>query len=174
MKKNSIPQTVNSYEIRTMEYNDLGRVLEIYQEGISSKIATFQEQSDEKSWMKIHLEHSRFVLENQNDEIVGWCALKKPENTTMYNGVAEISIFLEKEYQGKGLGKILLEKLILDSEENGIWTLQTHLMEENVLAIKIVEKFGFRKVGKREKINQIDGVWKDVFLFERRSEKDFS
>ena len=56
MKKNSIPQTVNSYEIRTMEYNDLGRVLEIYQEGISSKIATFQEQSDEKSWMKIHLE----------------------------------------------------------------------------------------------------------------------
>lgn len=89
-------------------------------------------------------------------------------------GLQKYLFFLEKEYQGKGLGKILLEKLILDSEENGIWTLQTHLMEENVLAIKIVEKFGFRKVGKREKINQIDGVWKDVFLFERRSEKDFS
>ncbi len=110
MKKISIPQTVNSYEIRTMEYNDLGRVLEIYQEGISSKIATFQEQSDEKSWMKIHLEHSRFVLENQNDEIVGWCALKKPENTTMYNGVAEISIFFRKGISRQRFGQDTFRK----------------------------------------------------------------
>ena len=88
-----------------------------------------------------------------------------------YKGVAEVSIYLSNEVQGKGLGKVMLQKLILDSEENGFWMLQSGIFPENIASIKLHEQFGFRKVGFREKIAEMNGVWRDVVLMERRSNK---
>ncbi len=35
--------------------------------------------------------------------------------------------------------------------------------------IAFVKKFGFREVGRRERIGKLNGVWRDVLLLERRS-----
>jgi phosphinothricin acetyltransferase len=80
-----------------------------------------------------------------------------------------VSIYLDGSVQGKGLGTVMLKKLILDSEEKGFWTLQAGIFPENFVSVKIHEKHGFRVVGTREKIGEMNGNWRDIVLLERRS-----
>lgn len=84
--------------------------------------------------------------------------------------MAEVSIYFDNEYQGKGLGSVLLKKLILDSEDHGFWTLQTNIFPENEIAIKAHQKNGFKIVGVRKKIGKLNDGWKDLVMMERRSE----
>ena len=67
------------------------------------------------------------------------------------------------------VGKLLLEKLIEESERNNIWTLQAGVFPENASSLKIHEASGFRKIGLREKIGKMKGIWRDTVLLEKRS-----
>lgn len=159
-----------SFELRKMFPEDGEKVLAIFGEGIESGNATFdQDIPSWEVWNINHLNCCRFVLENDQDEIVGWCALKPVSNRSCFHGVAEVSIYISKNYQGKGLGNYLLKKLILDSEENGYWTLQSGVFPENKASISLHQKNGFRSVGVRKNLGQMNGVWRDVLLMERRS-----
>lgn len=159
-----------NYEIREMLPDDGKRVLEIFQQGIDGGNATFDKEVPTwESWDKNFYRTCRWILENDKSEIIGWAALKPISNRDCYRGVAEISIYIDIAYQGKGLGTVLMKKLILDSEEHGFWTLQSGIFPENQVSIHLHEKLGFRIVGTRERIAEMKGKWRDVILMERRS-----
>jgi len=145
-------------------------VLEIFEEGIADGNATFDSSAPNwEAWDINYFNHSRFVLEDESGTVIGWCALKPISNRDCYKGVAEVSIYIKREFQGRGLGTMLLRKLILDSEEHGFWMLQSGIFPENKASVALHQKLGFRIVGVREKIGQMNGVWRDVTLMERRS-----
>ena len=159
-----------NYEMRPMRPEDADKVLEIFQQGINGGNATFDKVAPTwEAWDTKHLNVCRFVLEDENNEVVGWCALQPMSNRACFRGVAEVSIYLDGSVQGKGLGTLLMKKLILDSEEHEFWTLQAGIFPENEVSISIHEKQGFRVVGKREKIGEMNGQWRDIILMERRS-----
>ena len=114
------------------------------------------------------LKHSRFVIESDN-ETAGWIALSPVSSRCNYSGVAEVSIYIHPDFSGLGFASRLMEQLIEESGQNGIWTLQSSVFPENLASVKLHEKFGFRKVGFREKISKMDGIWRDTILFERRN-----
>jgi phosphinothricin acetyltransferase len=68
-----------------------------------------------------------------------------------------------------GIGKALLDALIAESERVGIWTLQGGAFPDNAASIALQKACGFREVGRRERIGQMNGIWRDVILMERRS-----
>ncbi|MFT5916662.1 MAG: L-amino acid N-acyltransferase YncA [Bacteroidia bacterium] len=103
--------------------------------------------------------------------IVGWFALSPVSSRCVYGGVAEVSVYVANDFSGQQIGTKLLEKLIEESEKNGIWTLQAGIFPENKGSLKIHTKLGFREIGYREKIGKMDGVWRDTILLERRSNK---
>ena len=159
-----------NYEIREMQPSDGEKVIEIFQEGIDGGNATFEQNVPTwEAWDNNFFKICRFVLEDENENIVGWAALQPISNRDCFKGVAEVSIYLKNEFQGKGLGKMLLRKLILDSEEHEFWTLQSGIFPENEASINVHLNLGFRTVGTRERIGQMNGVWRDVILLERRS-----
>lgn len=157
-------------EIRKMKPEDGSRIIEIFQQGINGGNATFDSTAPTwEVWDMNHFSNCRFVIEDENEHILGWCALKPISNRDCYSGVAEVSIYIADEIQGKGFGTLLLKKLILDSEENGFWTLQAGIFPENNASISLHQKQGFRIVGTRDKIGKMNGEWRDVVLLERRS-----
>ena len=159
-----------NYEIRPMQPDDAAKVLEIFQQGINGGNATFDKVAPTwESWDTKHFNMCRFVLEDENNNVVGWCALQPVSNRDCFKGVAEVSIYLDGSVQGKGLGTILMKKLILDSEEHEFWTLQAGIFPENEVSIAIHQKQGFKTVGRREKIGEMVGQWRDIILLERRS-----
>ena len=144
-------------------------VKKIYEQGIATGQATFQTSApDWEEWNQSHVAHSRFVA-IENNEVVGWAALTPVSGRCVYAGVAEISVYIDERYRGKGIGKSLLQHLISESESHNIWTLQAGIFPENISSLKIHESLGFRKVGYREKIGQLKGIWRDTVLLEKRS-----
>ncbi|MGK6340939.1 N-acetyltransferase family protein [Chryseobacterium sp. DT-3] len=160
-----------NYELREMLPSDEKKVLEIYKQGVDGGISTFEtEVPTAEAWNMEYYNDCRWVLENEISEVVGWCALKPVSKRECYKGVAEVSIYFDNTYQGKGLGSVLLKKMILDSESHGFWTLQASIFPENEASIRFHQKNGFRTVGVRKKIGKLNGQWKDVVLFEKRSD----
>jgi len=163
-----------NYELREMLPSDEARVLEIFKQGVEGGIATFETTvPNAEAWNMDYFNDCRWVLENEINQVVGWCALKPVSKREVYKGVAEVSIYFDNNYQGKGLGSVLLKKMILDSENHGFWTLQTNIFPENQAALKAHQKSGFRIVGVRKNIGKLNNVWKDVMMLERRSESVF-
>lgn len=159
-----------NYEIREMQAEDGQAVLDIFQQGIDGGNATFDKSPPVwETWNANYLNHCRFVIEDESNAVVGWCALLPVSNRDCFRGVAEVSIYLDRSVQGKGLGKMLLRKLVLASEDNGLWTLQAGIFPENEASIAIHKKQGFRVVGVRERLGELNGVWRDVVFLERRS-----
>lgn len=158
----------NQIAIRLMKDEDCHAVLDIYQKGIETRNATFETQPPTwVEWEHNHLLHSRFVVE-QSDEILGWSALSPYSKREVYRGVAELSIYIDPRYAGKGIGSKLMEVTIHSAKENGCWTLQSGVFPENKASLALHKKFGFREVGYRERIGQLDGIWRDVILLEKR------
>jgi len=155
--------------ISNMTEEDWNDVARIYNEGIATRNATFEKQApDWTLWDKAHRKDCRLVAKIA-DKIVGWAALSNVSGRCVYSGVAEVSIYIDSEYRGRGIGDKLLKSLIAGSEAHGIWTLQAGMFPENENSMRLHQKNGFRIVGTRERIGKMDDRWRDTVLLERRS-----
>lgn len=156
--------------IRLFKEADWKCTSEIYQYGMDTNLATFQIKCpDYKEWNQNHLSFCRLVAEYEKN-IVGFAVLSSISSRCVYSGVAEVSIYIAKDYIGHGIGTILLQALIDESETHKIWTLQSSIMSDNLASIRLHERCGFRTVGIREKIGcDRLGNWRDTLLMERRS-----
>ena len=157
--------------IRSFRATDWNAVSGIYQQGLETRNATFETQGpDFETWIKKFHPHLLWVAE-LNSEVVGWAGLQPVSVRKVYEGVVEVTIYIESGHTGKGIGKALMGHLIEESEKAGIWTLYASIFPENKASINLHRSAGFREIGYREKIAQLDGKWRDTVLFERRSKK---
>jgi len=155
--------------LEPMRREDWPAVRAIYLEGIATGNATFEQTAPEwEKWDAGHLAGARIVARS-DDAILGWAALSAVSSRCVYAGVAEVSVYVAAAARGRGVGRELLARLIADSEAEGIWMLQAGIFPENVASIALHERAGFRIVGRRERLGQMNGRWRDVVLLERRS-----
>jgi len=102
---------------------------------------------------------------------MGWAALTPVSPREVYRGVGAVSIYVDPERLRRGVGTALLTGLIEASERAGMWTVEAGIFPENFASIALHERCGFRLVGIRRRVGQMpDGSWRDVLLYERRSE----
>ena len=155
--------------VRSMNPSDWPAVRAIYEEGIATRNATFQTEAPAwDEWDAGHLAECRLVAVDAG-RTIGWAALSRVSSRCVYAGVAEVSVYVSENARGGGVGRRLLDALVVESERNGIWTLQAGIFPENLASITVHERCGFSHVGRREKLGQMNGRWRDVLLLERRS-----
>lgn len=160
---------MNDYSIRELSPADWAQVRAIYDEGIATGNATFETETPEwETWDFGHLHFGRLAAVYDN-AVAGWAALSPVSRRKCYRGVADVSVYVGKDHRGKGVAKALLQALIAAAEANGIWTLQAGIFPENLASVQLHRSHGFREVGRRERIAQLNGVWRDTLLLERRS-----
>lgn len=153
-----------------MTTDDWACVRSIYLDGIGTGQATFETSVPSwEKWNSGHLPVPRLVAYKTDGSVKGWAALTPASTRPVYAGVAEVSVYVANDSRGQGLGLELLKRLITESEQNGIWTLQASVFPENRSSIALHTRCGFREVGFRERIGRINGVWRNTVLLERRS-----
>jgi phosphinothricin acetyltransferase len=163
---------VLDFALLPMLSTDYTSVARIFTQGIETGNATYDvAAADWADWDAKHLNHSRWVLKSKKQEsVLGWAALSPVSSRRVFSGVAELSIYIDTDFLGQGFGNVLMNAVISSSEENGIWMLQSGIFPENQASIALHAKFGFRLVGKRERIGKMaNGDWRDIVLLERRS-----
>ena len=154
--------------IEPLEAADWVAVASIYAEGIATRMATFE--TDVPSWDEFAAKTipGHALVARLDGEVQGWATLSGVSARAVYAGVAEDSVYVASTARGRGVGRALLEALLAGADEAGIWTVQTAIFPENEASLALHERCGFRVVGRRERIAQLDGVWRDTVFLERR------
>jgi L-amino acid N-acyltransferase YncA/DNA-binding transcriptional ArsR family regulator len=161
---------------RAMTDADLPVVRDIYAEGIATRNATFETEVPPlealaDKWLPEH----RWVAEVAGADgpvVVGWTGVIPVSSRACYAGVGETSVYVAEAARGRGVGKSLLFRQVTEADAGGLWTLQTSIFPENRASIALHHSAGYRTLAVRPRIAQLDGVWRDTVLLERRRSDD--
>lgn len=161
---------MGAVRIAPLTSRDADEVIRIYQLGIDGRLATFETEAP--TWAEFdasRLPRHRFVALDDHGVVLGWVAVTPVSSRQAYAGVVEHSVYVDPAARGRGVGGALLDAVIASTEAAGIWTIQSGIFPENAASLALHRRAGFREVGVRRRIAQLDGRWRDVVLVERRS-----
>lgn len=161
-----------TFKIEELRREHWAEVRAVYVEGLETGQATFETEAPGwEEWDAAHLTFARLVAraDGEGGGVLGWAALSPVSRRRVYEGVAEVSVYVARRARGRGVGAALLRALVEESERNGVWTLQAGVFPENAASLALHARCGFREVGRRERIGKLGGLWRDTLLLERRS-----
>lgn len=154
--------------VRVAIPSDATALAAIYNQGIEDRVATFETRlrSPQDMLESLDQRYPVVVLE-QNQEVLAFASTSSYRARECYAGIAEFSVYVRREWRGRGLGRIVLTALVHEAEKAGFWKLVSRVFVENSASRSLLCKLGFREVGIYEKHAQLDGVWRDVVIVER-------
>ncbi|WHY03250.1 arsinothricin resistance N-acetyltransferase ArsN1 family A [Neobacillus sp. DY30] len=157
--------------IRGAQETDVYSIKVIYNQGIEDRIATLEtEQKDDsymKDWFEKHSGRYMVIVAEYKGEIVGWASLNQYNNRCAYDGVADISVYIARDFRGKGIGKELLAELESLAIQNDFHKMVLFTFPFNHLGQGLYKKMGFREVGVFKKQGILDDKFVDVMAMEK-------
>jgi L-amino acid N-acyltransferase YncA len=157
--------------IRQARVADAPAVTDIYNQGIADRSATFETAPREVAHVAQRLSdqerHPVLVATDPDGRVIGWAGLGSYRERTCYAGIAEFSIYLDRDARGRGVGRQLLTALVDAAAARGFWKLVSRVFPFNSASRALCKACGFREVGVYERHAQLDGRWLDVVIVER-------
>ena len=162
---------VDGIHIRTASVDDAAAVAEIYNQGIEERVATFETEhrsvDDQRAWFKAIAGRYPGVVAQIDGAIIGWDGAGPYRERECYRGIGEFSMYVRRDWRGRGVGDLLVAALISEAERLGLWKLLSRIFTFNEASRALCRKHGFREVGVYEKHARLDRRWLDVVIVER-------
>ena len=156
--------------IRPAGGRDTEAIADIYNEGIATRLATFETEprtaADVELWLAAGDRLPTLVAE-EDDVVLGWARVLAYSDRPVYAGVGEVSVYVAEHARGRGLGRRLLDALQQRAKELGYWKLVGKLFTANAASAAMVRRCGWREVGMHHRHSRLEGEWRDVLLVER-------
>ncbi len=158
-------------KIRSAELKDVDIIKEIYNEAVVNTNATFD--TDEKTveemkrWFNNHDSKNPVLIAEKEGKTIAWASLSKYDNKKAYSDTAELSLYVLKDFQGKGIGKKLMDEILNRGKKAGLHAVIARITEGNDISIHLHENFGFEKIGTLRQVGKKFGKVLDVHIFEK-------
>jgi L-amino acid N-acyltransferase YncA len=156
--------------IRAARSADAQSVADIYNEGIATRLATFETDprtaEDVEKWL-VAGERLPLLVAEEDGRVLGWARILAYSDRPAYAGVGEASVYVTESARGRGIGRALLEALQESAKHHGYWKLLGKLFTANAASAAMCRRCGWREVGLHHKHSRLDGEWRDVLLVER-------
>ncbi|HET9495671.1 MAG TPA: arsinothricin resistance N-acetyltransferase ArsN1 family A [Chloroflexia bacterium] len=154
--------------VRPAEPRDAEAIARIYNQGIEDRVATFETRprtpEDVIGWLDgVH----PVVVVEIGGEIVAFASTSSYRPRECYAGIAEFSVYVDRDRRGHGTGRAAMLGLIEAAERAGFWKLISRIFPENEPSLRLMRSLGFREVGRYERHARLDGVWRDVVIVEK-------
>ena len=161
-----------SYRIRLAADGDAEAICRIYNQGIEDRVATLETElrtpGERRQWLASRSpRHPVIVAETPPGDVVGWGSLNVFNARPAYRYVADFSVYVDREYRGKGVGRVLLSRLVELAREHGYHKLVLSAFPFNSGGMALYERMGFRTVGIYQEQGQLDGRWVDTIIMEK-------
>ncbi|GAA5345518.1 arsinothricin resistance N-acetyltransferase ArsN1 family A [Planifilum fimeticola] len=157
--------------IREAEEKDIERIRDIYNQGIADRIATLEERPKTREemdmWFRQRPSRYAVLVAERAGAVRGWASLNPYSHRCAYSGVADISIYIDRSWRGKGVGSLLLRALEEKARENGFYKLVLFTFPFNRRGQGLYRKMGFREVGIFRNHGKLDGRFVDVMAMEK-------
>ncbi|QRY59258.1 GNAT family N-acetyltransferase [Sphingobacterium siyangense] len=153
---------MNQLKFRDAAQHDLPRIVEIYNSTIASRMVTADTApvsvASRQKWFDEHNASKRplWLIEDENNQIIGWVSFQSFYGRPAYDATVEISIYLDEQQRGRGLGKQILQYCIDKAPDLGVHTLLGFIFAHNLPSIALFEKMGFKEWANLPNIATLD------------------
>ena len=157
-------------KIRNAEIDDLERINEIYNYYVLESTCTYQTEPESiesrKKWFNDRNEKHPVIVAESDDRIIGWGAISRFKERKAYENTGEISVYVDQEWLGRGIGKRVLAYLIEQAGIAGLHTLMAIISADQIPSIKLHEKYGFKTVAHLKEVGYKFRAWLDVIYMQ--------
>jgi len=157
--------------IRRATTADAEAICRIYNQGIEDRVATLETMlrtpEERRQWMESRGARHPVLVAEREGGVVAWASLNSFSPRPAYDHVADLSIYVERAWRGKGVGGALLARVIETAREMGFHKIVLAALASNRAGEALYAKLGFRRVGIYREQGLLDGRWTDVLLMDR-------
>jgi phosphinothricin acetyltransferase len=122
---------------------------------------------DCRAWLEERGPRQPVLVADLEGLVVGWASLNRFNPRPAYDHVADFSVYVERAWRGKGIGRQLLDRLIARARDAGYHKMVLAAMADNHAGMALYRRMGFSRVGIYHEQGQLDGTWVDVVIMER-------
>ncbi|MCE2845754.1 MAG: N-acetyltransferase family protein [Sphingobacteriales bacterium] len=156
--------------IRPAEERDVEAITAIYNEAVLNTTATFdtdpKTETDRLSWLRAHGEQHPVLVAIVDNTVAGWASLSRWSERAAYDSTAETSLYVHVDYRKRGIGKQLMEVLVLAGRKAGLHTLIARITHGNEQSIYLHERMGFVNIGTMREAGTKFGRYHDVHFLQ--------
>jgi L-amino acid N-acyltransferase YncA len=168
-----------AYHVRPATADDAAAICEIYNQGIEDRLATLETElrtpQERREWLAargprhpvVVAEPPTSLPEHAPPAPIAWGSLNVFNARPAYRHVADFSVYVERAWRGKGVGRVVLERLVELGRELGYHKLVLSAFPFNTAGVALYERLGFRTVGIYKEQGLLDGAWVDTIIMEK-------
>lgn len=162
---------ISTTTVRLATEEDTESILRIYNQGIEDRIATLETEVKDsayiEAWFQAHQDRYTVLVGEKDGLVVGWASINPYSHRCAYNGVADLSIYIDRNFRGQGVGSTLLKSLENAATQNDFYKIVLFTFPFNQGGQGLYQKMGYRQVGLFEKQGVMDGQFIDVMIMEK-------
>jgi len=154
---------------RSARREDAPAIVEIYNQGIEDRIATFETEPRSVADIDPWFDHAyAFVcVVTPSGEVVGYAVAHPYADRCCYRGIGEFSVYVRRSHRGRGVGQVAMAALTDAAREGGLWKLMSRVFPENRASLSLMARMGFDAIGTHRNHGKLDGQWRDTVIVER-------
>ena len=157
--------------LRPATAGDAEAICRVYNQGIEDRIATLETElrtpEERRQWLAARGPRHPVYVAEAEEMIVGWSSLNVYNPRPAYQYVADFSIYIERGWRGKGVGRRLLEHLVEQARALGYHKMMLSAFPFNASGVALYERMGFTRAGVFHEMGQLDGRWVDTLIMEK-------
>ena len=157
--------------LRDATGDDATAICSIYNQGIQDRVATLETEErtpeERRAWLAARGPRHPVLVAVADGAVVGWASLNVFNPRRAYDHVADLSVYVEREWRGRGVGRRLLEALVARARALGYHKLVLSAFPFNEAGIRAYRRAGFRDVGIYREQGLLDGRWVDTIVMEK-------
>jgi phosphinothricin acetyltransferase len=148
---------------------DAAGIAEIYNQGIADRIATFETEPRSTGEIAEWFSGRQLVIVAETSETgpIAFAASFPYSARPCYAGIGELSVYVARQYRGRGAGRAVLAALIEAAAAAGLHKLTSRVFPENIASRTLLKSLGFAEIGIHRRHGKLDGVWRDCVIVER-------
>ena len=160
-----------SVSVRGAAAADADPICRIYNQGIEDRVATLETElrtpDERRHWLADRGPRHPVIVAEVEGAVGGWGSLNRFNPRPAYDHVVDLSVYVERTWRGRGVGRALLQALIERARALGYHKMVLAAFPDNRAGMALYERTGFTRVGVYHEQGQLDGRWVDVVVMER-------
>ncbi len=165
---------MSGYRVRAATAADAEAICRIYNQGIEDRVATLETDlrtpEERAAWLAARDPRHPVIVAGTTEQAtkpIGWGSLNQFNPREAYRHVADFSIYVERAYRGRGVGTVVLARLIELAREQRYHKMVLSAFPSNSGGMALYERMGFRTVGIYKEQGLLDGRWVDTIVMEK-------
>lgn len=157
--------------IRTATLDDAEAIRSIYNVEVTTSTVTFDLEprslEAQRGWLAARSGAHSAIVAVDAGEVIGFASLSPWKDRPAYRTSVEDSVYVQRDRQGAGVGRLLLTRLLEVANESGFHAVFGRIVGGHEASIALHQALGFEVIGVEKEVGRKFGRWLDVVVVEK-------